>query len=75
LAEYVLPLQNLRPDALIDRFQQLENDLDRLKPRLKAEVEKYRRELDVLYATLLDEAETMRGADPSAHKLLSELEG
>jgi polysaccharide pyruvyl transferase WcaK-like protein len=75
LAEYLLPLRNLSSDALIGKFEQLENHLDGLRPRLKAALEKYRRELDMLYATLLDEAETTLGAHPTGHHLLSELEG
>jgi polysaccharide pyruvyl transferase WcaK-like protein len=52
LAQYLLPLRNLSSDALIDRFKQLENDVDQLRPRLKAELEKYRQALDALYASL-----------------------
>jgi polysaccharide pyruvyl transferase WcaK-like protein len=55
LAQYLLPLRNLSSDVLIDRFKQLENDVDRLRPHLKAELEKYREALDALYATLLAE--------------------
>ena len=53
LAQYLLPLRNLSSDVLIDRFKQLENDVERLRPHLKAELEKYRQALDALYATLL----------------------
>jgi polysaccharide pyruvyl transferase WcaK-like protein len=56
LAQYLLPLQNLSSDILIDRFKQLENDVERLKPHLKAQLEKYREALDALYATLLVES-------------------
>ena len=55
LAQYLLPLQNLSSDVLIDKFKQLENDADRLRPHLKAELEKYRQALDALYATVLAE--------------------
>ena len=55
LAEFLLPLRDLSSDVLIDRFKQLENDREHLRPRLKAELEKYRRALDTLYGTLLDE--------------------
>jgi polysaccharide pyruvyl transferase WcaK-like protein len=53
LAQYLLPLRNLSSDVLIDRFKQLENDVERLKPHLKAELEKYRQALDALYAILV----------------------
>jgi len=53
LAQYLLPLRNLSPDVLIDRFKQLEDDVERLRPHLNAELEKYRQALDALYATLL----------------------
>jgi polysaccharide pyruvyl transferase WcaK-like protein len=56
LAQYLLPLRNLSSDILIDRFKQLENDAERLRPRLKAKLETYRRALDALYATLLGES-------------------
>jgi polysaccharide pyruvyl transferase WcaK-like protein len=52
LAQYLLPLRNLNSDVLIDRFQQLENDMERLKPHLRARLQKYRQALDALYATL-----------------------
>jgi polysaccharide pyruvyl transferase WcaK-like protein len=53
LAQYLLPLRSLSSDVLIDRFKQLENDVEQLRPHLKAELEKYRQALDALYATLL----------------------
>jgi polysaccharide pyruvyl transferase WcaK-like protein len=56
LAQYLLPLQNLSPDNLIDKFKQLENDLERLRPHLGAELERYRQALDALYATVLAES-------------------
>ena len=52
LAQYLLPLRNLSSDILIERFKQLESDVERLRPHLKAKLEKYRQALDVLYATL-----------------------
>jgi polysaccharide pyruvyl transferase WcaK-like protein len=55
LAQYLIPLQKLSPDVLIGRFKQLENDVDRLRPHLNAELEKYRRALDLLYATVISE--------------------
>jgi polysaccharide pyruvyl transferase WcaK-like protein len=59
LAQYLLPLPNLSSDVLIDRFKQLENDVERLRPQLKAKLEKYRQALDALYATLLAESNVM----------------
>ena len=53
LAQYLLPLRSLSSDVLIDKFKQLENDVEQLRPHLKAELEKYRQALDALYATLL----------------------
>jgi polysaccharide pyruvyl transferase WcaK-like protein len=55
LARYLLPLENLTLDVLIDRFKQLENDLERLRPYIKAELDKYRQLLDAQYASLLAE--------------------
>ena len=55
LAQYILPLRNLTSDALIDKFKQLEADVERLRPGLKAKLEAYRRALDKLYATFLGE--------------------
>jgi polysaccharide pyruvyl transferase WcaK-like protein len=55
LAQYLLPLQNVSSDVLIDRFKQLENDVERLRPYLKAELEKYRQALDALYEAALAE--------------------
>jgi len=57
LAQYLVPLANLSPDVLIDRFKQLENDGDRLRPYIKAELDKYRQALDALFATLLAETD------------------
>ena len=56
LGQYLLPLRNLSSDVLIDRFKQLEADAERLRPRLKAKLETYRRALDGLYAALLGES-------------------
>ncbi|HEY7299561.1 MAG TPA: polysaccharide pyruvyl transferase family protein [Xanthobacteraceae bacterium] len=53
LARYLLPLATLRPDILIERFKQLESDVDRLTVNIRAEVIRYRQVLDSLYATLL----------------------
>jgi polysaccharide pyruvyl transferase WcaK-like protein len=57
LAKYLLPLDNLKPDILIDKFKRLERDLGRLTPHIEAELAKYRQELDSLYARLFAEKE------------------
>jgi polysaccharide pyruvyl transferase WcaK-like protein len=55
LAKYRLPLENLRIDALIERFRELESERDRLKPYVRAGVDRYRHELDQQYAALFGE--------------------
>lgn len=55
LAQYLVPLKNLDSGVLIGRFEQLENDVERLKPYLKGELDKYRQALDALYAGLVAE--------------------
>jgi polysaccharide pyruvyl transferase WcaK-like protein len=55
LGQYLVPLRNLRPDVLIGRFKQLENDVERLRPYINAELNKSRQALDALYATLFAE--------------------
>jgi hypothetical protein len=59
-------MRNLSPDVLISKFKQLENDLDRLRARLKTKMENYCGALDVLYGTLLDEADTALRSNPTA---------
>src|SRR5215472_10607968 len=56
LAQYLVPLRNLSADFLIGRFELLENDVERLRPYLKAELDKYHRALHALYATLFAES-------------------
>ena len=56
LAQYLVPLEKLSPGVLIGRFKQLENDVERLRPYIKAELDKYRQAVDALYATLLTES-------------------
>ncbi len=71
LARYLVPLGNLSPDVLIDRFKQLESDVDRLRPHMKAELDNYRQALDALYATLYGierGASNCRGAAVAALK-------
>jgi polysaccharide pyruvyl transferase WcaK-like protein len=55
LAKYLIPLGNLKPEILIDKFERLERDLERLTPEIKAELAKYRQALDALYAHLFAE--------------------
>jgi polysaccharide pyruvyl transferase WcaK-like protein len=55
LAKYLIPLANLKPEILIDKFERLERDLERLTPHIKAELAKYRQALDALYAHLFAE--------------------
>jgi polysaccharide pyruvyl transferase WcaK-like protein len=56
LWQYLVPLGNLNPDVLIGRFKQLENDMERLRPYIKAELGKYRQALDAQYVTLFAES-------------------
>ena len=56
LAQYLVHLENLSPDVLIGKFRQLENDVERLRPYIKAELDKYRQALDALYAAFLAES-------------------
>ena len=65
LAQYLLPLRNLSSDILIDKFNQLENDVERLRPHLKAKLEKYRQALDKLYARLLANSNLTAGGAKS----------
>ena len=53
LPEYIVPLRNLSPGVLISRFKQLENDVERLRPYIKSEVDKYRLALNAQYDSLL----------------------
>jgi len=56
LAQYLVHLENLSPDVLIGKFRQLENDVERLRPYIKAELDKYHQALDALYAAFLAES-------------------
>jgi polysaccharide pyruvyl transferase WcaK-like protein len=53
LAQYLVSLRTLSAEVLIRRFNQLENDVEQLKPYIKAELSKYREALDAQYATIL----------------------
>jgi polysaccharide pyruvyl transferase WcaK-like protein len=53
LAKYLLPLQNLGPDALIGSFLELERDMERLRPHLNAELQNYRESIEELFVALL----------------------
>jgi polysaccharide pyruvyl transferase WcaK-like protein len=57
LAQYLLRLRDLSSDVLIGRFKQLEDDVERLRPYIKAELDKRRHALDALYSTLLRESD------------------
>ena len=57
LAQYLLPLANLSTDVLIGRFKQLENNMERLRPYIKAELDKYRQALDALFVTVVAESD------------------
>ena len=58
LAQYLVPLVNVSPNVLIGKFKQLENDMEQLRPYIKAELGKYRQALDAQYATLFAESNT-----------------
>jgi polysaccharide pyruvyl transferase WcaK-like protein len=56
LGQYHVSLGNLSLDGLIGRFKQLENDVERLRPYIKAESDKYRQAVDSQYAALFAES-------------------
>jgi polysaccharide pyruvyl transferase WcaK-like protein len=66
LLQYLLPLQKLSADVLIGRFEQLEKDAERLRPYLKAQLEKYRRALDNLYAAVFADSNRRLGSPKSS---------
>jgi polysaccharide pyruvyl transferase WcaK-like protein len=53
LAQYRVSLASLSAHGLIDRFKQLEDDAEQLIPYIKVGSDKYRRAVDVQYATIL----------------------
>ena len=53
LGEHLVSMENLSPDILVGRFQRLENDLERLRPRIRMTLNKYRQALDAQYAVVL----------------------
>jgi polysaccharide pyruvyl transferase WcaK-like protein len=63
LARYRLPLANLTAEGLIERFKELQSDLDRLRPFVREGVERYRQELDRQYELFFD---SLGAAIPSA---------
>ena len=63
LAQYLVPLRNLSPDVLVDRFKQLENDAERLRPYIKVKLDEYRQAVDVLYVSLFAESKAAGRAD------------
>lgn len=70
LGQYLSSLNELRADVLIDMFQKLERDAERLKPCLEAQVEKYRHELDRLYASFLPDSNAGSESAKPADSLL-----
>jgi polysaccharide pyruvyl transferase WcaK-like protein len=58
LAQYLIPLRNLRPDDLIGKFEQLQSDRERLTSYIKATSDKYRKALDPLYAAIFPDDRT-----------------
>jgi polysaccharide pyruvyl transferase WcaK-like protein len=58
LAQYRVPLADLHVNDLLARFEQLESEFERLKPHVKAGIEKYRQELDIQFASLLAQLDT-----------------
>jgi len=56
LAKYRVPLENLRIEALTDRFTELEHDTEQLKPQIRRGAEKYRQDLEHQYATVFLES-------------------
>jgi len=53
LAQYRVSLAGLSARGLIDKFKQLEDNLEQLIPYIKAGSDKYRRAVDVQYVTIL----------------------
>lgn len=56
LAQYLVPLENLRADDLVARFKQMDGDAERLRSYIRGELEKYRQALDEQYASLFAES-------------------
>jgi polysaccharide pyruvyl transferase WcaK-like protein len=61
LRQYLLSLHALRAEVLIDMFEKLESDAERLKPYLDAQLQRSRQQLDRLYASFLTDSNTGRG--------------
>ncbi len=56
LGQYHVSLGNLSLDGLTGRFKQLENEVERLRPYIKARSDKYRQAVDAQYAALFAES-------------------
>jgi polysaccharide pyruvyl transferase WcaK-like protein len=55
LAQYLMPLDNLRSEDLSARFEQLNGDAERVRSYIRKRLENYSRALDEQYALLLAE--------------------
>jgi len=55
LAQYLVPLENLRAEELIARFERLDAEAERLRSHIGERLGNYRRALDAQYALLLPE--------------------
>lgn len=62
LPQYLLPMRSLSVEVLMQTFKQLEGDAERLRPRLDAQLERYRKELDRLYASFLADLNAVGGS-------------
>jgi len=52
LAHYLVPLDDLQPASLVERFRQLQQDARQLKPYIQQEVDKYRAALEQQVASV-----------------------
>ena len=62
LRQYLLPMRALDADILMQTFKQLESDAERLRPQLDAQLERYRKDLDRLYAGLFADENAVDGS-------------
>jgi len=63
LAQYRTPLGGLKLDDLINKFKQLQNDAQKLRPFIKARSDEYRRAVAVQYATMFPTLSDQRIAE------------